>query len=408
VTDPSLGQKLTLEDLVPRTGLNEVCRSFTNLFDVPLRILRAGEPPPETAVHPRARYAVAEVRYEGDALGTVVVGPFIPTDSVVGMAPPGPDAPPLPPRIKPATAERLVKHVLAMLDVMLWSGHRAFLASQMQVASAGEAYREITAKNRALADSLKALQEVDRLKSNFMGTISHELRTPLTSILGYAEMLAEGIGGTLTFEQKEFVQIIRGKGEGLLAMISNILELSKLDAETSVHGRSEVDLCALCEDLIGAAEGAAARRKVALGLSVEADLPRIETDLERIRKVVAHLLDNAIKFTTPGGSVHVTLAAETPAPDELSPVGLALLGPANQRVTLTIADTGIGISSEHLPYVFDAFYQVDGSSTREYGGTGLGLAIVRRLTESLGGHVTATSEPGRGSVFRVVLPVAPG
>lgn len=407
MTDPSLGQKLTLEDLVPRTGLDEVCRSFTHLFDVPLRILRAGEPPPETSVHPRARYSVAEVRYEGDVLGTVVVGPFVPADSVVGMAPPGPDAPPLPPRIKPATAERLVKHVLAMLDVMLWSGHRAFLASQMQVASAGEAYREITAKNRALAESLKALQEVDRLKSNFMGTISHELRTPLTSILGYAEMLAEGIGGPLTFDQREFVQIIRGKGEGLLAMISNILELSKLDSETSAHGRSEVDLGALCEDLIGAAEGAATRRKVVLALSVDPELPRIQTDLERVRKVVAHLLDNAIKFTAPGGKVHITITAEVPAPDELSPVGLALLGPANQQVALTVQDTGIGISPEHLPYVFDAFFQVDGSSTREYGGTGLGLAIVRRLTESLGGRVTATSEPGRGSAFRVVLPVTP-
>jgi len=404
MTDPSLGQKLTLDDLVPRTGLEEVCRSFTKLFDVPLRILRAGEPMPEPGAQPRARYATAEIRYEGDVLGQVVVGPFVPSDSVVGMPPPTPDAPPLPPRIKPTTADRLVKHVLAMLDVMLWSGHRAFLASQMQVASAGEAYREITAKNRALAESLEALREADRLKSNFMGTISHELRTPLTSILGYAEMLAEGIGGPLTLDQREFVQIIRGKGEALLAMISNILELSKLDTDVS-HTRTDVDLGALCDDLVGAATGAASRRKVALELSVEPNLPRLETDLERVRKVVTHLLDNAIKFTAAGGSVHVTLAAEAPAPEELSPVGFALLGPANQRVSITVTDTGIGIGPEHLPYVFDAFYQVDGSSTREYGGSGLGLAIVKRLTESLGGRVTAASEPGRGSTFRVVLPV---
>src|SRR6185503_1340474 len=134
------------------------------------------------------------------------------------------------------TADRLLRHVLAILDVMMWSGHRAFLASQIQMASASEAYREITAKNRALAESLAALRELDRLKSNFMSTISHELRTPLTSILGYAEMLSSGMGGSLSAEQGEFVGIIRRKGEGLLSMISSILELSKLDAD---GGRSD-------------------------------------------------------------------------------------------------------------------------------------------------------------------------
>ncbi|MBI2893026.1 MAG: HAMP domain-containing histidine kinase [Deltaproteobacteria bacterium] len=406
--DPSLGQKLTLDDLVPEGGLVEICRSFRDLFGVEVRVVPRGQTIEQPRLPPRAAYRTAEVSYDGEVLGTLVLGPYMPSDSVVSLSLTGDAGPPPLPRMKDPTAERLLRHLASVLDVVLWSGHRAFLASRMQISSSQELHRELVAKNRALTESLERVKELDRLKSNFLGTVSHELRTPLTSILGYAEMLAEGLAGALNEEQIEFVGTIREKGQHLLSLISSVLDLSKLDAEAALVDVSEVDVGALCEGVVTAAMAGWQKRGLDVKVAIGQGVPKVRTDLERLRKVVSNLLDNAIKFTPTGGTVQVAVGVKTPPPEMQSPVGLALLAPADQLVEIAVADTGIGIAQENQPRVFDAFYQVDGSSTRQYGGTGLGLSIVKRLIESLGGRVSVSSTLGTGSTFRVELPVEPG
>ena len=400
--DPSLGQTLTLGDLVPKSALEEMCRTFIDLFGAKLEVhdnsWRGGEEAP-----PGARIRTAPIEFEGDVLGTVSLGPYIPANTMPGIRSAGPEARLT--RMRDSTAERVMAHVLAVLDVLLWSGHRSYLASQLQLASSRESHRELTAKNIALRESLERAQESDRLKSNFLATISHELRTPLTSILGYTEMLLEGLAGTLSAEQAEWVVTIQKKGQHLLSLISTILDLSKLDSETGRPDVTEVDVGALCRDVVVEALPQAKTAGIDLRLAVQPDVRRVHTDLACARKIIANLVDNALKFTPPGGTVDVDVQMGTPSAASVDPVGLALLEPASQIVEIRISDTGIGIAEEHLDRVFDAFYQVDNSSTRSYGGTGLGLSVVKRLVESLRGRVWATSTVGEGSIFRVELPV---
>ena len=147
------------------------------------------------------------------------------------------------PRAKPETVQRVARHLKAALDLILFSGHKTLLTSQMHLLSVRESFRELTEKNESLQEAYDRLRELDRLKSNFLATVSHELRrTPLTSIIGYGEMLAEGLAGPLNDEQKEFVGTIREKGEQLLELIQSLLDMSKLESGTMSVRRQVIRL----------------------------------------------------------------------------------------------------------------------------------------------------------------------
>jgi two-component system, NarL family, sensor histidine kinase BarA len=289
-------------------------------------------------------------------------------------------------RVPQPTADKIVKHFAEILDVLVFSGHKNLVTARLHIEAVQESYRELQEKNRQLEDNFAKLKELDRLKSNFLATMSHELRTPLTSVIGYSEMMLEGLGGSLTQEQREYVQIIMEKGESLLQLITSILDITKIEAGRIRLVMSEVDVGQLMKDAVATVMPHA--RKKGLSLVCEpGELPRVQCDREKMRQCLINLVNNAVKFTPQNGTI--TVGAE----------------PQGERIALYVRDTGIGISDENQAHIFETFFQVDGSSTREYGGAGLGLAIVKSFVEAHSGEVKVTSRPTEGAVFTMVLPV---
>lgn len=447
---------IKLEDLVDRDALREMADSFEKLFGVPVRFLSAsggvlgdattmaaicayvgehpdgrracnttvaqvkslGAEPGRTKAHPcftGAQYRVVPIEYDGRVLGRVILGPFLP--KVYDTVPPSllivddhidPDKAhrllPTIAQVDPERIDHLATHLVSVLDVILFSGHRALLTSKMHLAATRESYRELETKNAKLEEAYERLKELDRLKSNFLATISHELRTPLTSIMGYSEMLAEGIGGPLNAEQAEFIQTIRTKSDQLLGLIMSLLDLSKLESGTALMRRTDVPLVAILEDALSTVAPTAQKKRVALAVSAPDDLPGALGDPDRLRQVFINLVENAVKFTPGGGSV--TLAARAVTRDPIDEPGLVLVAPLRQAVEVRCIDTGVGIPVAERVRVFDPFYQVDQSSTREHGGTGLGLSIVKRLVEAHQGTIEIEANEPSGAVFVVTLPVA--
>jgi signal transduction histidine kinase len=180
------------------------------------------------------------------------------------------------------------------------------------------------------------------------------------------------------------------KGENLLQLITSILDITKIEAGRVRLVMSEVEVGQLMRDAVSTVLPHARKKGVALQCDPSPNLPKIVSDREKVRQCLINLVSNAVKFTPAGGTV--TVAAQS-AP--------------NDRMAISVTDTGIGISEEHLPKVWEVFYQVDGSNTREYGGAGLGLAIVKSFVEAHGGQVQVTSAPTTGSTFTILLPQRP-
>lgn len=453
--DLTLADVASLEDIVDKGALAEVCRSFFDLFALPIRVfsrdgalladvhetreicryvnaLADGRPacgalvtevkgiaPQDGAIeHPcftGAVYRIVPIEYQGRRLGRFVVGPYLPAEcrevpaSLLRLRSIHPgrarEALSEMPRVRRETAERLSAHLTRVLDLIIFSGHRALLTSEMHVASVRESYRELAEKNAALQEAFDKLKELDRLKSNFLATVSHELRTPLTSIIGYSDMLATGIAGDLNEEQSEFVETIRSKGDHLLALISSLLDLGKLEQGNLPLRREPIDVVDLMEDVAKTLAPQAARRKVTLEVKANERLPPVSADPVRIRQTLLNLSENAVKFSPRNG--HVTLSARTielKGEHEGDGDGLVLLAAPRRALELSVSDSGPGIPPDEHDKVFDAFYQVDGSSTREHGGTGLGLSIVKRLVEAHGGEVWLESTLGEGTTFRFTIP----
>ncbi|HWZ92159.1 MAG TPA: ATP-binding protein [Polyangiaceae bacterium] len=454
----TLGHGVSLEDLIDRDALGEMIRSFYDLFGVPLRIFSeegkllgdAAEPIPlyaflnsvkagrnalqDVAGKVKAltldddgaasyqcatgeNYFVSAISYDGKRLGRMILGPFVsaaltePPAALLALDP-SLDSARLHelfrtiPRAEGDAVVKLARHLGCTLDLLLFSGHRALLTSNMHLASVRESFRELEDKNEKLQTAFDRLKELDRLKSNFLATVSHELRTPLTSIIGYSEMLVEGLAGEMTAEQREFVQTIRDKGEQLLQLIKGLLDLSKLESGTMSLRKSQTDILGVLRDVAATVTPTARKKDVEIVVDVENGLPLIWADAERLRQVFLNLTENAIKFTPPKG--RVTLSAKLTSLDAARPEdagGVVILAARRTAVEFRVADTGIGIPENERSRVFDAFYQVDSSSTREAGGTGLGLSIVRRLVDGHDGVVRITDNEPKGTVFVVTIPV---
>ena len=438
-----LQQRVPLADLLDLKAFEEVCRSFAELYRVGLKVfdesgnrlvdVKVGnadfcgyiftkasgreqcvatvgrvksqdlgeEATPVTfECFSGCRYVVEPVLYEGDVMGRVVFGPFVPDDQVelpvtLRRIAPDFDAKLAESylqkirRVGVPTAEKILKHFMGLLDVMVFTGHKNLISAKLHIEAVTESYRELSEKNRQLEESYAKLKELDRLKSNFLATMSHELRTPLTSVIGYSEMMLEGLGGPLTGEQREYLGIIMEKGENLLQLITSILDISKIEAGRVRLVLSDVDAGQIMRDAVATVLPIARKKGLRIACEPPA-IPRIQADRDKLRQCLVNLCSNAVKFTPPGGKITV-------AADSLE----------GRRVAIRVADTGIGISEEHIDKVFDVFYQVDGSSTREYGGAGLGLAIVKSFVEAHGGEIDVRSAPGTGSVFTMKLPLNP-
>lgn len=249
-----------------------------------------------------------------------------------------------------------------------------------------EEQRDALARSRRmLEDQAEALARESRYKSEFVANMSHELRTPLNALLIMSRLLAENRGGTLTEEQVRWAETIQSSGQDLLALINDILDLSKIEAGKVEIALDEIDAGHVAHRIIRAFEAEARHKGLELTADVAADLPPLRTDGQRLEQVLRNFVSNALKFTERG---RITLR----------------IARAPQGVAFAVEDTGIGIPSDQQEVVFEAFRQADGTISRKYGGTGLGLSISRELADLLGGRLTLDSQPGRGSTFTLILP----
>jgi CheY-like chemotaxis protein/CHASE3 domain sensor protein len=239
-----------------------------------------------------------------------------------------------------------------------------------------------------LSERAAELDRSNQYKSEFLANMSHELRTPLNSSLILAKLLADNKPGTLNEEQVKFAQTIFAAGNDLLALINDILDLSKIEAgKVEVHPES-VDVARMVDALNREFEPLARERRLALAATLDPGAPeRLETDAQRLGQILKNLISNALKFTATGG-VSIRVSA--------TPEG---------QVAFAVQDSGIGIPREQQEIIFEAFRQADGSTHRKYGGTGLGLSISRDLARLLGGDVLVQSEVGKGSIFTLRLPL---
>ena len=270
----------------------------------------------------------------------------------------------------------------------------ARLARQLRVLNEGLEERirlateELEERNRRLEWQSRELQKASRLKSEFLASMSHELRTPINAMIGYTALLQERIYGELSDKQDNALRKVYNASQHLLALINDILDLSRIEAGKMPIRIEEVRLHAIVHELSQAIEPMVREKRLEYRTEMSEDLPLLITDRTKVKQILLNLLTNAVKFT-PEGSVTLR----------------AFLADGRDRFRVEVEDTGIGIQEHDLEAIFDDFRQVDQSSTRQYGGTGLGLSITRKLVSLLRGKVNVASQYGRGSIFSVELPV---
>ncbi|MFI4897565.1 MAG: CHASE domain-containing protein [Phycisphaerales bacterium JB059] len=274
--------------------------------------------------------------------------------------------------------------VSVLLTATVWSVSKTHSRAERMAQVMTASLRRSAGRQRAMAQSAEA---ASRAKSEFLANMSHEIRTPMTAILGYAELLDERAHELqVDEEQRQWLRSIRRSGEHLLAIINDVLDLSKIEAGRMRTRARACDLTEIVNDVLDPMRSRAIQKGLTLRAELASPTPeQIVTDPARLRQVLINLVGNAIKFTSQGT---VTLT----------------VGRADDRIVFEVHDTGIGIDRSSLDRLFEAFEQADSSMARAHEGTGLGLTISRRLARLMGGDLSASSEPGVGSVFRLTLP----
>jgi signal transduction histidine kinase/DNA-binding response OmpR family regulator len=274
-----------------------------------------------------------------------------------------------------------------------------------------EAAEKLRAGNEEIAHKNVELEQASRTKSEFLANMSHELRTPLNSVIGFADVLAAGLGGALTPKQLDYVSHISQSGKHLLALINDILDLSKVEAGKMELDLSELDTSAVLDSCLTILKEKASLRRVQFDLHVSPGLDRIQADERKLKQILYNLLSNAIKFSREATQVRIS-AKRVPRKqvgqlDTGRPHRALAIAPGDfdEFLELSIADQGIGISQTGLDKLFEPFTQVDSSLSRKFEGTGLGLVMVTRLVELHEGSLGVSSEEGEGACFTVWLPM---
>ncbi len=253
-----------------------------------------------------------------------------------------------------------------------------------------ENVEQLEESNKKLAQVNEELKELDRLKSDLLANVSHELRTPLTAIKGYTDYILDRKLGPITEKQEKGLVVVGRNLERLSKSINALLDFSRMDLGRIVLNLQPFTLTQLVEQIVTTLRAELERKRLAFELHVESQLPQVVGDRERLGQVFENLIINAMKFTPEGGRIAVHAVRSS-------------LG-SRPGVEVRVRDTGIGIPPAQLDKIFHRFYQVDGSSTRRYGGVGLGLSIVKTILDAHGTAVSVSSEEGRGTEFRFVLP----
>ncbi len=256
-------------------------------------------------------------------------------------------------------------------------------------ARVAERTRDLEAAHTELEAKSRRGEEADRLKSAFIANMSHEIRTPLNSVLALSQLLRDGVAGSLTVDQRRYLEVIERNGQGLLHLINDILDLSRIEAGHMEVDAQDLDLAPEIAAVVEALGPLAVAKGLDLVNVLPSDLPHVRADADRFRQIVTNLVGNAVKFTESG---QVRLSGEA----------------HGDTVTLHVTDTGVGIPDAYRDKIFHEFFQVDQTLVRRQGGTGLGLAIARRLARIMGGEISVESVVGRGSRFSLRLPRATG
>ncbi|HEV2550856.1 MAG TPA: GAF domain-containing protein, partial [Stellaceae bacterium] len=256
---------------------------------------------------------------------------------------------------------------------------QTFAAQSVVAIQNARLFAEIEEKGRQL-------ELASRHKSQFLANMSHELRTPLNAVLGYSEMMLDGLYGDMPEKAKGVLERVQSNGKHLLGLINDVLDLSKIEAGQLTLAIDDYSMSALVKQAVATTESLARTKGLALTAQIQDALPKGRGDERRLTQVLLNLIGNAVKFTDKG---EVAITAEV----------------ADGRYTVAVRDTGPGIAEADQARIFEEFQQVDNTNTRKKGGTGLGLAIAKRIMEMHGGTLTVQSAPGEGSTFRMILPV---
>lgn len=246
---------------------------------------------------------------------------------------------------------------------------------------------ELSAQNIELEMQKQQLDEANRLKSAFLSNMSHELRTPLNSVIALSGVLNRRLANTIPEEEYSYLEVIERNGKNLLALINDILDLSRIEAGRENLRLTSFSVREWVADTVAILGPQALEKNIILTSLVGDDLPRLVSDPDKCLHILQNLVGNAVKFTDVGS---VEIAAHQ----------------VSGGIQLVVRDTGIGIASDQIPHIFDEFRQADGSNSRKYGGTGLGLAIAKKYAHLIGGRISVKSEPGKGSVFSLWLPLS--
>jgi len=237
-----------------------------------------------------------------------------------------------------------------------------------------------------IQEKSRQLEIASQHKSQFLANMSHELRTPLNAIIGYTEMMADGLYGTVSEKAGGVLERVQSNGRHLLGLINDVLDLSKIEAGQLVLAIEDYSVADMINTVMAATESLARAKGLQLESAVGPGLPMGRGDARRLSQVLLNLVGNAIKFTDQG-KVEIRAAR------------------MGEFFELAVVDTGFGIAPADQARIFDEFQQVDNTSTRKKGGTGLGLSISRRIVELHGGSISVESEVGKGSIFKVTVPI---
>jgi signal transduction histidine kinase len=268
---------------------------------------------------------------------------------------------------------------------------------------------DLRARSEEVGRKNLELEQASRMKSEFLATMSHELRTPLNAIIGFADAMRNGLAGDMSAQQREYLGDILASGEHLLALINDILDLSKIEAGKLELHQEEIDIVPLLQNSLSVIRDRAAHRAIHVEFHPEVS-GSIRADRRNLRQIIYNLLSNAEKFTPDGGRVTVEVrrvARSVPAEADCV-VELETGATATHYLEIKVSDTGIGIDEQERARLFQPFVQLDSSLSRQYQGTGLGLALVKRLVQLHHGCLAVASKPGEGSTFTIWIPYQEG
>ena len=242
---------------------------------------------------------------------------------------------------------------------------------------------------KTIEEQIIQLKKLDKIKSNFLSVTSHELRTPMSVIKGYIQMMLKGNLGTISNEQKKALEIVLRNSNQLDTLIQDILDISRLESGTMKFIPERTNVKNMLEQTIETMQSIADTKNIKISISLEENTPDLIIDQERVKQVIVNLLNNAIKFSYEGSIITIFVRKTA------------------DYVLFEIQDFGRGIPKDKQDKIFEIFYQVDSERDRKFGGVGLGLAISRGIILSHGGNIWVESEPGKGSTFRITLPITP-